>query len=52
MQDIVTSTKTQRLISCSPASLVVFDICLPEQKHQGLKEGTEIIVPIDGGFVI
>lgn len=25
---------------------------LPKQKHQGLQEGTEIIVPIDGGLVI
>lgn len=24
----------------------------PEQKHEGLEEGTEVIVSINGGFII
>lgn len=27
-------------------------LSLPEQEHQGLEEGAEVVVPINGGFII
>lgn len=29
-----------------------FVLSLPEQEHQGLEEGPEVVVPINGGFII
>lgn len=29
-----------------------FILSLPKQEHQGLEEGPEVVVPINGGFII
>lgn len=29
-----------------------FILSLPEQEHQGLEESPEVVVPVNGGFII